>query len=664
MINFIKRLLGRISALWQPPQRDDPDLELVFADSAPSYGIWLDELDLDLMVQGAGYPAAKQSFGRNGIKMAGTTFPRGIGTHAYGEIWIDLKYNVKRFIAMAGIDDETAGKGSAHFQVWADGRQLLVTPTVYGGHDPVKVDVDVSGCRYLTLLTMEGPSGLDFAHANWGGALLLLKNENSAKPEVCGIKNDDPAPTIASGASLKPRINGARVVGATPGKPFLFRVPATGQAPLTFAAQNLPAGLTLDSVTGIISGTLTSNGTTVATLIVSNSVCTVARELKIVAEPDSLALTPPMGWNSWNVWGASVDAEKVKAAADRLVSTGLAAHGYQYVNIDDGWEGERDANGEITPNEKFGDMKALADYVHSLGLKLGIYSSPGPKTCQKFEGSYGHEAQDAATFANWGIDFLKYDLCSLKHMIDRNEVDQLRAPYALMGRILKDIPRDIVYSLCQYGWGKVWQWGASVRGNLWRTTRDIGDTWRSVTELGFGSAGNEKFAGPGHWNDPDMLVVGVLGRGFWDGPIRNTRLSKHEQLSHITMWSLLSAPLLIGCDLDRLDDWTRDLLSNDEVIDINQDPLGKQATRLWKKGLYEVWGKELSDGTYALGIFNRSIHANRIWISWDDLKIGLQGRLPVRDLWQQKDLGLFSSEFSAYVPAHSCALIRVGKIKN
>jgi alpha-galactosidase len=371
-----------------------------------------------------------------------------------------------------------------------------------------------------------------------------------------------------------------------------------------------------------------------------------------------LALTPPMGWNSWNVWAGDVDAEKVRAAADWMVKSGLAAHGFQYINIDDTWEAGRDSNGEIQTNQKFGDMAALAQYVHAKGLKLGIYSSPGPKTCGGYEGSYGHEQQDANTYARWGIDYLKYDWCSYTDIARGNSLEEVQKPYRVMRSALDNVPRDIVFSFCQYGMGNVWLWGADAGGNDWRTTGDINDSWSSLQGIGFSQDGHEKYAGPGHWNDPDMLVVGKLG---WGRNLHSTHLTPNEQLTHITLWSLLSAPLLLGCDLSQLDPWTTSLLSNDEVLDVDQDPLGKPAGRRSRDGLLEVWARPLWDGTTAAGLFNRGPVQATVTAKWSDL--GLTGRLPVRDLWQQKDLGASDGAFATEVPSHGAVLVKIGRAK-
>lgn len=475
-----------------------------------------------------------------------------------------------------------------------------------------------------------------------------------AQPVQAGVAQNEPV--IAHGDSPIPAINGPRVVGTTPGRPFLFLIPATGEQPLTYSAKNLPQALNLDTKTGIITGTVSKEGTYKVDITVSNKLGKASRKLTIIAGQGKLAQTPPMGWNSWNVWGLSVDAEKVKAAADAMVKSGLASHGFQYINIDDGWEKGRNANGEIVPNEKFPDMKALADYVHSRGLKLGIYSSPGPKTCGGYEGSWKHEKQDAESYAKWGIDYLKYDWCSYSLVVRGKGIDILQKPYREMRAHLDAVDRDIVYSLCQYGMGKVWKWGESVGGNLWRTTGDINDSWLSLKSIGFKQPKIAEFAGPGHWNDPDMLVVGKVG---WGPTLHQTKLTKAEQITHLTIWAMQAAPLLIGCDMANLDQFTLDLLTNDDVLAVDQDPLGKAATVKAKKGSTEVWARPLFDGTLAVALFNRGKNPVSVTANWSDL--GLEGGQPVRDLWQRKDLGSFNNSFTAEVLPHGAVMLKIGK---
>lgn len=454
----------------------------------------------------------------------------------------------------------------------------------------------------------------------------------------------------------RPRINGARITGARPGHPFLFRVPATGERPMHFKADSLPAGLKLDASTGLITGKVDEAGSYHVNITVSNKLGKDTEELRIVIG-DRIALTPAMGWNSWNCWGLSVSDAKVKASVDAMVKKGLVNHGWTYINIDDGWEREtRAADGEIVTNSKFPDMKKLADYVHNNGLKLGIYSSPGPRTCGGFLGSYQHELQDAQTYAKWGIDYLKYDWCSYGGIAPRNpDLEELQKPYRVMNAALHKIDRDIYFSLCQYGMGDVWKWGDQVGGNSWRTTGDITDTWSSMSGIGFRQDITSPYAKPGNWNDPDMLVVGKVG---WGPSLHNTRLTPDEQYTHISLWCLLSAPLLIGCDMSQLDDFTLNLLTNDEVLAVDQDRWGIGATKVTETKDIQIWSKKLSDGTLAVGIFNLGNDMSDADLDFEALK--LSGKVKLRDLWRQKDLGTFEEMYHAKnIPSHGVLLLKV-----
>jgi len=514
-----------------------------------------------------------------------------------------------------------------------------------------------------------------------------------------------------------PRITGPKVFGVRPGNPFLFKVTATGERPMTFSADNLPSGLTLDSASGMITGTLQERGTNAVTLHVKNARGEASRPFRIVCG-DTISLTPALGWNSWNCFAGAVDDAKVRGAADAMVSSGLIDHGWTYINIDDCWEAGRDTNGMIQSNQKFPDMKALSDSIHSKGLKFGIYSSPGPKTCAGYTASYQYEDQDAEQYGKWGVDYVKYDWCSygkvantirtskyaallpaddaakLKSLTDeraaievtpgnkrteeqksrlkaidgefkgiigklkpddreRIELEVVQEPYAVFRKSLDKVKRDILFSYCQYGMGKVWEWGEKLGGNSWRTTGDITDTWKSMSGIGFSQDGHEKFAGPGHWNDPDMLVVGQVG---W-GHTHPSRLTPDEQYTHMSLWALLSSPLLIGCDMSQLDDFTKSLLSNDEVLDVNQDPLGKPAGRISMNGTVQVWARSLEDGSKAVGLFNLGDQPASVSVSWQEL--GIKGPQIVRDLWRQKDLGSFADRFETSVPSHGVLLVKI-----
>lgn len=621
-----------------------------------------------------GYPArAAASVAGKPLTIKGQVYAHGVGTHSGSRLDVDLRGEAEKFSALFGVDDAAMPlpnplpgsavprglqnhPGMATLEVWVDGKQALETGPVRRGADPKPVSVDLRGAKRMTLIVTDGGRWPYNNPADLAEAVIVLKAGARSKPAAPAI-SEEPRPPIASGTPPAPAIHGPRAIGASPGRPFLCRIPATGEGPLRFAARNLPAELTLDPDTGLITGRIRAAGTSVVQLEVRGPRGSDRRELKIVAAPQKLALTPPLGWNSWNVWARAVDAAKIRQAADWMIKSGLAAHGFQYINIDDAWMGERGRDGEIRPNEKFPDMKALADYVHARGLKLGIYSSPGPKTCQQLEGSYQHEQQDALTYARWGIDFLKYDLCSYGAMIKaKDNREEEKRPFAIMGAALSQSPRDLVYSVCQYGRAGVQEWAPEVGGHLWRTTGDIRDSWESISRIGFSQDGLEKWAGPGHWNDPDMLVLGKVG---WGVEVHQSRLTYSEQMTHVSLWSLLAAPLLLGCDLAQLDPFTVDLLTNDEVLDVNQDPLGKQAARRSQDGLLEVWAKPMSDGTIAAGLFNRGIEQATVTAKWPAL--GISGKQPVHDLWRRKDLGEFEGAFPAQVPAHGVVLVKIGK---
>lgn len=518
-------------------------------------------------------------------------------------------------------------------------------------------------------------------------------------------------------APSTPRINGASVFGVRPGHPFLYTIPATGSRPMTFAASGLPTGLTLDAATGRITGRLLERGEHKVVLKACNALGDATRDFRIVVG-DAIALTPPLGWNSWNCFADDVSDDKIRAAADAMISSGLADHGWTYINIDDCWQGGRDGRGRILSNAKFPDMKALGAYVHSKGLKFGTYSSPGAETCAGFRGSYQHEDLDAAVYGEWEVDYVKYDWCSysrveLEHIARRlaalgagvekdlvelymehfnlrknrwhtedqskrlseltvriaairNSVPKeelakielavLKEPYVKFRSSLDRVERDIIYSLCQYGKGRVWNWGGEIGGNCWRTTGDITDTWASMAGIGFINDGRDAFSKPGNWNDPDMLVVGWVG---WGPKLHLTRLTPDEQYTHISLWSLLSAPLLIGCDMTRLDDFTFSLLSNDEVLAVNQDALGLSAKCYAKENDLEVWAKKLEDGSMAVGLFNRGKGEANVVARWEDL--GISGKHTVRDLWRQTDLGSFEGSFTAKVASHGATLVKINK---
>jgi alpha-galactosidase len=375
----------------------------------------------------------------------------------------------------------------------------------------------------------------------------------------------------------------------------------------------------------------------------------------VLAEPgvraldNGLALTPPMGWNSWNKFGCKVDEKTVREIADAMVSSGMRDAGYRYVVIDDCWQIDRDAKGNIIVDGKAfpSGIQALADYVHSRGLKFGIYSDAGTRTCAGRPGSWGYEFQDARQYAEWGVDYLKYDWCN-------NGGQNSQAAYSRMRDALAASGRPIVFSLCEWGSTKPWLWAEPI-GNLWRTTGDIQDFWEGKKDWGgLGvvqivdlQVGLEAFSGPGHWNDPDMLEVG------------NGGMTDTEYRSHFSFWCLLAAPLMAGNDLRTMTAATRDILTNKEVIAIDQDPLGRQGSKVRDDGDSEVWSRRLADGGRAVILFNRSPKPAEIAVSWPEIGYTSTMSAEVRDLWQHKDLGPFKGGFKSPVPGHGVVMVRI-----
>jgi len=469
------------------------------------------------------------------------------------------------------------------------------------------------------------------------------------------------------------RINGTRIFGVRPGSPFLFKIAATGKKPMSYEVVNLPEGLACNKETGIITGSLASRGEFTVTFKVSNELGFAERPFRIVCG-ETLALTPHMGWNSWYVWENHITDKIMREAADAMVSTGMIDHGYMYVNIDDCWSvkpgakdstlvGEpRDKEGRINSNGRFPDMKGLTDYIHSKGLKAGIYTSPGELTCAEHVAAYGHEEQDVAKYVEWGYDFLKYDWCSYSKYGKTDVMEDLKRPYILMGGILKQQNRDIILNLCQYGMGQVWKWGKEVGGHSWRTAGDLGGSFEGIGKAlfrdGFDVYSSDSlhlYAGPGGWNDPDYLLLGYLSN--WKGATVPTPLTPNEQYTQVSLWSLVAAPLIFSGDIARLDDFTLSLLTNDEIIDVDQDPLGKPGFRVSKNGDLEVWKRVLEDGSIAVGLFNRGEGQVEVTADWNDL--GITGKQKVRDLWRQSDAGDFDGKYTATVGRHGVVMIRL-----
>lgn len=474
-----------------------------------------------------------------------------------------------------------------------------------------------------------------------------------------------------------PRINGPKVFGVRPQHPVLFTIPATGDLPISFSADHLPKELKLDAKTGRISGTLSKTGEYTVTLHAKNKVGQTSRVLKIVVG-ETIALTPPMGWNSWNIYATKVTQELVAANARAMVNSGLINHGWSYMNIDDVWQGKRggEFHAILPDSSTFPDMQSLCNEVHALGLKIGIYSTPWIESYGhhvggsamnpqgSFErtkenvarnkklfpykiGEYTFLENDVKQWTNWGFDYLKYDWNPI-------ELPETKAMY----EALRASGRDIVLSLSNSTpFASIGE--LSKVSNAWRTGGDIRDSWRSLKSRLLTQDKWAPYASPGHWNDPDMMIVGWVGWG--KGP-RPSMLTADEQYSHMSAWCLQSVPLLLGNDLTKLDEFTISLLTNDEVLAVNQDPLGKQATVVSRVDSCGVLAKELEDGTKAAGLFNVTDSlARNLSVKWSDL--GIKGKYIVRDLWRQKDIGVFENEFSADVKPHGVVMISLRKAK-
>lgn len=644
--------------------------------------VWVDELslegfDIDVEHFNATPRASVTSkFGQVvPLKVVDRVFAHGVGAHAPSLSGYEFTGEAVSFEASVGVDAyvlERAKSGTPvdakmRFLVVADGKTVAESPVMEASTPAYDFKVDLRGVKVVMLKIDDCGSG-SWDLAVWGEAKFILADGASvtpwtgAEPQL-GILTPKPSPA--------PRINGAKVFGVRPGHDILWRLPVTGERPMELRAENLPAGVAFDSNTRLLSGRVTAPGEYNISFTAKNAAGTATGSLRLVVG-DTIALTPPMGWNSWNVFGSFVTAADIRAAADALIETGLADHGWSYVNIDDFWQNSvvatdeptlkgplRTADGTVVSNAKFPSMKALADYIHSKGLKAGLYSSPAARTCGGCEGSWGHEWKDAETYAKWGYDYLKYDGCSYSEVAVGKGATRNFLPFVIMGEALRSQNRDIVYSINPFGDGSEltlpYGGAAEAGASSWRTTTDINDAWKNVQAILAQQRYLWPYARPGAWNDPDMLVVGVIG-GPWKFR-RLTRLNRNMQYTHMSLWCMLSSPLLIGCDLTKIDDFTLQLLSNDEVIETNQDSLGAQAALVAEGPRAEIWAKPMSDGSFALALVNTVRKTTTITADFHAL--GLEGKWRVRDLWRQKDMGIYGAEYSYDVPPLATHLVRL-----
>jgi alpha-galactosidase len=637
-----------------------------FASLTLAAEVRLDELNLSLIQQGWAPRHVVKVVRGAPLKMAGQTFAHGVGTHAVSRMYVRLDGGSTRFRAVVGIDDANpkTWRGSVQFRVYGDDKLLFKSAVKHNGDAGEVVDVDVTGVELLMLLADDG--GVDFFYdrVDWAEARFDVTGANpqlvAAPMEAAVILTPKPGPA--------PRINGPKVYGCRPGNPFLFRIPCTGERPMQFIAKDLPATLTLDPLTGIMAGTAPARGEYRVTLQAANRHGKSERVFKIVAG-DKIALTPTMGFSNWYGYFTRATEADFRYAADKMISSGMADVGYDYLEVDDCWAGGRDKDGNITGNSKFPDMKALADYLHGKGFKAGIYTSPGAKTCAGSIGSLGHEEQDAKRFADWGYDLLKYDWCFTYAPISRvtpqqwivpgMNVEGYQKPYRQMGDLLKRQKRDIVFNLCQYGMGDVWNWGAEVGGNSWRIGEDLGAELHRLFDVALKTARLREHNKPGEWNDPDYIQIGWIGSAWTQGPSQPAPMSPSEQYAFMSLWCLMASPLLYSGDMTKLDEFTLNILCNPEVIEINQDPLGQCARVVTLDEDSFVMIKELEDGSKALGLCNKGYVPLKLTARWSD--IGVAGRQTVRDLWRQKDIGEFDGEFTAAVPRRGVTLVGISR---
>lgn len=641
--------------------------------------VWLDELNLPGFNEAIPSAQARMSTSGDSIQFLGKRYQHGVGVQSTSILYFLMEGKAKQFTATIGVDDKSAKELAVEFFVIGDKKILYQSGTMKLGDDPKQVAVSLEGIQRLGLLVLPKEE-MQRSHTNWANAQFVMLGNNLPK----NIPNSDEKYILTPPVAKAPRINSPKVFGARPGNPFLFTVVATGEAPIQFSVSNLPKGLSIDSKTGIITGVLNSKATYAVTMKASNKYGKAEKPL-LIKIGDTISLTPPIGWNGWNSWAREIDKEKVVASAKAMVSMGLSSHGWTYINIDDAWQGQRGGKyNALQANEKFPDFKKMIDEIHGMGLKLGVYSTPwissyagypggssnfengiypdsvrANKRAYRYTGKYRFEKEDSRQMAEWGVDYLKYDW--------RIDVKAAEA----MSVAIRHAGRDIIYSLSNSApFSNVQDW---VRlAEAWRTGPDIRDSWQSLYVSAFTLDKWGPYGGPGHWNDPDMMILGNVTTG---AKLHPTRLTADEQYSHVSLFSLLAAPLLIGCPIEQLDAFTLNLLTNDEVIEIDQDPLGKSARLVLEENDVQVWLKPLEDGAYALGMFNINGFRKtpQSYFRWGDEqpkqyeldlnKIGLKGKWLVRDVWKQKNLGSFQTSIQNSIRHHGVVLLKLTPTK-
>lgn len=632
--------------------------------------VWLDEIEPDgCYIQDWGSPQINRSVVGTPLLIGGRVYSRGIGGHAISRMLFDLGGKAKKVEGYAGPDETNIFATNLEFKIIGDGRELWGSGVMKRGDAAVPFDVDLSGIDKVLLLIDMCDDEFMYDHGDWAEVRFTTDGSDVKAIPVWPEAVAKEPYILTPKAPDTPRINNPTVYGATPGADFLWSVMATGKRPMTYSAKGLPEELIIDATTGVITGKASEKGIYSVTLTATNDLGSDSREVTIKIG-DRIALTPIMGWSSWNCWRFDASDEILRRTSD-IMHEKLHDYGWTYVSVDDGWEApERTAEGKIAGNTNWPDMKALTDYIHSKGLKFGIYSSPGPLTCGDYIASYQHEYDDAQTWADWGVDYLKHDYCSHTLVEKDSSEGSIRAPYDLMRQALDSTGRDIVYCV-GYGAPRVWHWAPDAGGNQWRTTCDITDRWNVVQAIGNCQNVCAPSTAPGRFNDPDMMVVGEVGGG-WGAPKHPTLLTPDEQYAHVSLWALLSAPMLLGCDMERLDDFTLSLLTNSEVIAVDQDALCAPAVKtVTENG--QIWHKPLADGSIAVGCFNmqpyfvlwnqedgEAMQHRQYEFDIDFVALGIDGPASVRDIWRNADEATgVKDRYHVSVPYHGVKFLKI-----
>lgn len=643
---------------------------------------WIDQLDLRLAEQGWGQTKSLSSVDGGPLTIAGKTFSRGFGTHTQGHIKLALPEGCTRFIAHVGKDDENQG-GSIRFIILNEGKEIWKSKVMRGGDSPERIDLNISGMRTLTLVSDQAGDGIGGDHADWANASIVHRGTS---PQIIPYQPNLDSFVLTPPAAPEPKINGARVVGIQPRTPFHFKIPATGAKPISYRAANLPDGLQLDSKTGIITGHLKAKGSHVVTLNASNILGSTSRPLRIECG-DQLALTPPMGWNSWYCYGSDINEQRMRAAAEAIVKHGLVDYGWTYINMDDSWQGGRGGPfNALQPNSKFTDMKKFCADIHNMGLKAGVFTTMNISSPSGFTGSsavagngnagdmavplahrsttsqvfgvnpddmlttrigpYVFLDQDALQWADWGFDYVKINGGD-------NIIDNMQS----VRSALNATNRSIVYMANNY-MGRKSPNLMSGQAQIWSTQSDGSDNWDHVSYTLRNAPQWQAHTRPGSWPDQGLLQLGSVSSPSPAGrsSIR-CRLTPAEQYTHFSSLCMMSAPLMLSCDFENIDAFTLSLLKNAEVIEVNQDPLG-QAAKVSTNNP-SVWIKTMEDGSSVIALFNVTKKKQTISANLDTL--GLSGGYRVRDLWRQKDLANAHGTLSTEVESHGVALFRLWK---